>query len=291
VQVFVRARVRRPAVATSLFGEPLHARPHPDPIALEGLEADLAAAPEDVGAVIALARELRNAFRYDEAIDLYDRAVELAPDDWRAWRFRGHRKLSTRRFAEGVADLERARELAAFDFDVAYHLGLAYYLSGRFDDAVAEYRRCLDLADDGDARAREAAGEFAGHRTCMSIAGSDDTRVAIEAWLYRALRQSGRHDEARALADAVPAEMEVTANGAYHLALLAHSGRADATPLLLPLPPEGRFETRAYGVAVDEWFDGDRDRALLLLRRIAADPHWPGFGRLAAEADLARLGG
>ncbi len=291
VQVFLRARVRQPAAATSLFGEPLHPRPHPDPKVLEVLEADLAAAPDDVEAVLALARELRNAFRYDEAIALYTRAVDLAPDDWRPWRFRGHRMLSTRRFDEGVADLERARELAPFNFDVAYHLGLAYYLVGRFDDSAAEYGRCVALAGDADARARDAAGDLGDQRTCMSIATSDDARVAVEEWRYRALRQAGRHDEARAVAEAIPMEMGVSANGAYHLALLAHTGRADPAPLVLPFPPEGRFETRAYGVALDEWFDGDRDRALLLLRRIAADPHWPGFGRLAAEADLTRMNG
>ncbi|MEQ9570423.1 MAG: tetratricopeptide repeat protein [Longimicrobiales bacterium] len=291
VQVFARARVRRPAAATSLFGEPLHPRPHPDPTVLTDLVADLAAAPDDVEAVIALARELRNAFRYDEAIALYDRAVALAPDDWRPWRFRGHRRLSTRRFADGVSDLERARELAPFNFDVAYHLGLAYYLAGRFDESADEYGRCVALAADADALARDGAGEFGAQRTCMSMADSDDTRVAIEEWRYRALRRAGRHDEARELAASIPVEMEVSANGAYHQALLAHAGRIDPALLVLPFPPEGRFETRAYGVAVDEWFDGDRERALLLLRRVAADPHWPGFGRLAAEADLARLNG
>lgn len=291
VQVFLRARARQPAVATSLFGEPLHARPHPDPVTLEGLEAEVAAAPDDVEAVIALAREYRNSFAYDRAIALYDRAIDLAPDDWRPWRFRGHRMLSTRRFADGVADLERARELAPYNFDVAYHLGLAYYLVGRFDDSAAEYGRCVALAADADALARDAAGDFGDQRTCMSMATSDDSRVAVEEWRYRALRQAGRHDEARAVAEAIPVEMDVSANAAYHLALLAHSGRADPAPLVLPLPPEGRFETRAYGVALDEWFDGDRDRALLLLRRIAADPHWPGFGRLAAEADLMRMNG
>jgi hypothetical protein len=83
----------------------------------------------------------------------------------------------------------------------------------------------------------------------------------------------------------------VRENRAYHQALLAHKGERTSADLLLPLPAEGRFETRAYGAALDELLDGDRTRALLLLRRIAADPHWPGFGRLAAEADLARMGG
>ena len=291
IQVFLRARLKRGPEATSLSGEPLHARPDVDPEAIATLETALAAAPDDLEALIALARELRNSFRFSEAIELYTRATEIAPDDWRPWRFRGHRMLSTRRFSEGVQDLERARDLAPFNFDVAYHLGLAYYLSGRFDDAAAEYQRCIAMADDDNARRREAEGLFADQRTCMTIADRDDTRVAIVEWQYRALRQAGRHAEAAALAASIPADLDVPVNGAYHQSLLAHSGRIDPAPLVLPLPPEGRFETRAYGVALDTLFDGDRERALLLLRRIAADPHWSGFGRLAAEADLARIGG
>ena len=290
VQVFLRARLRRGPEATSLSGEPLQARPDVDPNAIATLEAEVAAAPDDLEALIALARELRNSLRFSEAIELYTRATEIAPDDWRPWRFRGHRMLSTRRFSEGVQDLERARELAPFNFDVAYHLGLAYYLSGRFDDAAAEYGRCIALADDDEARRREREGLLDGQRTCMTIADRDDTRVAILEWRYRALRQAGEHSEAARLAASVPPNLDVPVNGAYHQALLAHSGRLDPAPLVLPLPPEGRFETRAYGVALDTLFDGDRERALLLLRRIAADPHWSGFGRIAAEADLARLG-
>jgi tetratricopeptide (TPR) repeat protein len=290
VQVFLRARLRRGPEATSLSGEPLHARPDPDPIAVATLEAVAAAAPDDLEALIALARELRNSFRFSEAIELYTRATEVAPDDWRPWRFRGHRMLSTRRFAEGVQDLERARDLAPYNFDVTYHLGLAYYLSGRFDDAAEEYARCLAMASDDEALRREREGAFPDQRTCMTIADRADTRVAILEWQYRALRQAGRHTEALALAASVPADLDVPVNGAYHQALLAHSGRLDPAALILPLPPEGRFETRAYGVALDTFLDGDRERALLLLRRIAGDPHWSGFGRLAAEADLARLG-
>jgi tetratricopeptide (TPR) repeat protein len=288
-QVFVRARLRSPPVASSLGGEPLYARPHPDPEALARADEALAAAPDDVEALIAAGRERRHAFRYDEAIALYSRAAERAPDDWRPWRFRGHRYLSTRRFEDGVRDLERARALAPNDFDVAYHLGLGYYLLGRFEEAADEYLRCMALAREPSALRLLGTPSVAGHRTCMLIATDPDSHVAIAEWAYRALRRAGRHGEARELLGPISDQLAVRDNGAYLQALLAHDDERSAADLALPLPAEGRFETRAYGVAVDELLDGDRERALLLLRRIAADPHWPGFGRLAAEADLARM--
>jgi tetratricopeptide (TPR) repeat protein len=289
LQVFLRARPRALPVATSLSGERLHERTHPEQTALQRAIDAWRAAPRDVARLLDVGRELDRAFMYDRALEFYTQASQLAPDDWRPWRFRGHRLLSTRRFAEGARDLERARQLAPYNFDVAYHLGLAYYLLGRFADAGTEYLRCLALATDARALTLRAAPELAGQRTCMSIAESDDTRVAITEWAYRALRRADRGAEARRLLDAVARDMRVSANAAYHQALLSRRGEWPVSDLLNPTPAAGRFETRAYGPAVDELLAGNTERARFLLRRIAEDPHWPGFGRIAAEADLARL--
>lgn len=275
-------------VALSLSGERLYARPHPDPAAMRRADERVAAEPASVDALLAAAREREQAFMYDDAAALYARVVELAPDDWRGWRFRGHRMLTLRRFEDGAHDLERARELAPDNFDVAYHLGLAYYLLGRFDEAASEYLRCLALAEDATAHTRATSPQQAGQRGCVRIAESYDTRVAITEWAYRALLRSGRGDEAQRLLDAIEPGMNVAANEPYYHSLLARRGEWDPAELLDPMPSTGRFETRAYGMALDSLLHGDVERGLLLMRQIAADAHWPGFGRLAAEAELAR---
>ena len=285
LQVFLRARTRGAPVATSLQGEKLYARPHPEPVALERAEAALRAAPDNVDRMFDVARELERAFRYDDAVTLYSRMIEKAPQDWRGWRFRGHRMLSLRRFADGARDLERAKQLAPYNFDVSYHLGLAYYLLGRFDAAADEYLRCTALSNN----ARERARTVPDQRTCMSIAESADTRVAIEEWTYRALRRAGREAEARALLARVTNNLSVSTNAAYYRALLTRRNEWPADDLLDPLPADGRFETRAYGLAVDALLANERERAQFLLRRIAQDAHWPGFGRIAAEVDLTRV--
>ncbi len=285
IQVFLRALPRREAVTRSLAGERLFARPHPAPERLAEVDAALAASPDDIELLIEAGRERRHAFLYDEEVAHYTRALALAPDDWRLHRFRGHRQLSLRDFEAGVRDLERARELAPGDFDVAYHLGLAYYLSGDFARAADEYLRCLALADD-PASAPEAVS---GGRPCTTIATSDDTRVAITEWAWRALMRAGREGEAERLLEGIHAEMEVTANTAYLRALLAHRGELPYAELVEPFPLSGRFETHAYAAAVAELVRGDEERAHFFLRRVAEDPHWPGFGRIEAEADLARL--
>ena len=290
LQVFLRARERRPPVALSLFGERLHARPTPNPGLQAQLDADLAAAPDDVERIIAAAREMRNAMRYDEEVALYTRALAVTPNDWRLYRFRGHRYLTLRRFEDGLRDLDRARQLAPYDFDVAYHRGLALYLLGRFREAAAEYQRCIRQATDRRALGMVGTPALAGHRPCAEIATRDDSRVAITDWAYRSLRRAGRDAEAGRLLETIVPGMDVTANTAYYHTLLARKGLYSRAELLNPTPPSGRFETRAYGSAMDELLDGDRERALFLLRRVAEDPYWAGFGRIAAEADLARLG-
>lgn len=288
IQIFLRARERRPPVATSLSGERLHARPAPDPAALARVQAELAAAPNDVERIIAAAREHRNAMAYDDEVALYTRALALAPNDWRLYRFRGHRWISLRRFEDALRDLDRARQLAPYDFDVAYHRGFALYLLGRFSEAADEYQRCIRQASDRRALAMVGTPAMAGQRPCAEIATRDDSRVAITDWAYRALRRAGRDAEARRLLATIRPGMSVTVNTAYYQALLVRRGEFPRAELLNPLPTGGRFETRAYGVAIDELVDGDRERALFLLRRVADDDYWPGFGRIAAEADLAR---
>lgn len=290
LQVFLRARERHPPVALSLFGERLHARPVPNAELQARLDAELAAAPNDVERIIAAARELRNAMRYDEEVALYTRALAIAPNDWRLYRFRGHRYLTLRRFEDGLRDLDRARQLAPYDFDVAYHRGLALYLLGRFREAADEYLRCIRQATDRRALGMVGTPALAGQRPCAEIATRDDSKVAITDWAYRSLRRAGRDAEARRLLDSIVPGMEVTANTAYYQTLLARKGLYPRAELLNPTPPSGRFETRAYGAAIDELLEGDRERALFLLRRVAEDAYWAGFGRIAAEADLARLG-
>ena len=48
------------------------------------------------------------------------------------------------------------------------------------------------------------------------------------------------------------------------------------------------METVGFGVANWMIVQGDTAGAVALLEELVQDPWWPGFGRLAAEAELAR---
>lgn len=279
------------AEVESLLGEPLYARKD-----LEGIVAQadrlVAEQPNDLAVLLVAAGTRVELWRYHEAIDLYTKAVEMAPEDWRPYRYRGHRYISIRQFDKAIRDLERARELAPHSFDVAYHLGLALFLEGRFEEAANEYERCRALANSPDALALDLSQEFGeDFRTCMEIRRSPSTRVAITEWMYRALRRAGRHDEARKLLDTIAADWTFEENQPYYLLLLFYKELRSEEDLLAPeMLWTNRFETLAYGVANWHIVEGNTARARELLEEIVRDPYWPGFGRIAAEADLVRMG-
>lgn len=273
--------------ATSLFGEELYARVDTTGIIAEA-DAALLASPDDVELLIAAGRVRRNLWQYRQAMELYGRAAELAPDDWRPMRFRGHRHLSVREFDQGIADLERARELAPLNWDVAYHLGLGYFLAGRFDDAGDEYLRCLQLAEDPAALEAATDPDF---RSCSANGTDPETLVAMMEWAVRALERAERGEEAAALVASLPGDLPVTENIAYYHNLLLHRGEMTEEQLL-DLGPDSpyRLETVGFGIANRRLARGDTTGAVELLRELAADPWWPGFGRIAAEVELVRLG-
>lgn len=271
--------------ATSLFGEDL-IQMEDTTGAIAEADSLLAQAPDDVERIIAAGRVRRNFWQYRQAMELYTRAMELAPDDWRPYRYRGHRHISVREFPAAVRDLEAARERAPTNWDVAYHLGLAYFLTGDFQAAADEYLRCLELAEDPAALAAQGP-DF---RSCSRNGDDPESRVAMTEWAVRALNRAGRDAEAEALVNGIPADLPVQENLAYYENLLFRQGlRTEADLLEAGEDAPFRLETVAQGVANHRLVQGDTAGAVALYERIVADPWWPGFGRIAAEVELARL--
>jgi tetratricopeptide (TPR) repeat protein len=270
--------------AISLLGERLFAKE--DTLGeIAAADSALALAPNDIELLIAAARARRNSWQYRDEIALYAKVIGMAPDDWRPYRFRGHRYISVREFENAIADLERARELARFNWDVSYHLGLAYFVSGRFEDAAAEWLRCIGLGNDAGARAADSET----FRSCARNASDPGSQVAMTEWAARALIRSGKPAQAEKLAQAIPDGLEVGENLSYYTDLLFARGARTAAEILAQVADSTfRLETVGYGIATRHLARGDTAAAMELFKQIAADPWWPGFGRIAAEAELAR---
>jgi dipeptidyl aminopeptidase/acylaminoacyl peptidase len=281
--------------ATSLSGQPLFATP----IAAErrkSLEENLAGAsaafvknPDDADAIIWVARRLGYLGRYREAIAVLTRGLEKHPEDIRLLRHRGHRYISVRELDKAVADLSRAAALitaknipdqvepdgvpnpqnvptSTSHFNVYYHLGLAHYLKGQFEPALAAYRECLKYST-----------------------GSDDRLVATSDWLYMTLRRLGRTEEAARVLQPITADLKVIENHSYWHRLLMYKGEKTAEDLLGPR--DDGVELATYGYGVGNWYlyNGQKEKAVEVFRRVVAGPQWAAFGFIAAEADLVRM--
>ena len=279
-----------PPEAVSLLGTSLYARIDSGEIARA--DSTLATAPADVQRLIDAAAAYATAWHFNEAIDLYTRALEIDSIDPRLYRHRGHRYLSIRRFDEAIEDLERGATLDSLSFDIAYHLGLAHYFAGHWDRAAEVYERCLAHAQSRTLVDLERSGALpAGYRSCMRNATDPDSKVAMTDWYYRTLRRAGRDDEAAALLQTIPQDMAVEDNVSYYNALQLYKRlRSDSALLAFAESDSVRFSTAGYALANWRLVEGDTTGAVELLERIARGSHWPGFGVIAAEVELARLG-
>ena len=219
--------------------------------------------------------------RHADAIAIFSDGARLYPNDARMLRHRGHRWITLRQFDKAVADLTKAAELikgrkdeiepdglpnarnvptSTLQSNIWYHLGLAHYLRGDFESALRAYREC------------------------MTVSKNPDGVVSTSHWLYMTLRRLGRNADAETVLAPISTDMDVIENQAYHKLLLMYRGEIDAEELLKENDPATH-----YGIA--NWFlyNGERERAAALFRKIVAEKDPAAFGTIAAETDLHRL--
>jgi len=282
--------------AISLAGEPL-SRTIPPAATLQRMEAQLAEArrawqhtPNDADSIIWYGRRTAYPGRFHDAIRIFSDGIARHPADARMYRHRGHRYISTRQLDRAVADLQRAYELtrdrpdevepdgqpnarniptSTLKGNIRYHLALAYYLSGDFDKALPFYQE--DVA---------------------ASRNNPDMLVASSHWLYMTLRRLGRTREAQQVLAPIHRGLDVIENGSYHRLLLLYKGELSEGDLLKEFGSDGGLDdiTTAYGVGNWHLYNGRRDRAEQVFRRItSARAQWASFGYLAAEAELARM--
>ena len=278
--------------ATSLSGQALTI---PSPIPnQQKLEADLAQAeqtlaanPKDAEAIIWTGRRLGYLWRYNDAIAMFSKGIELYPDNPKFYRHRGHRYITIREFAKAQADFEKAAQLIAgkpdeiepdgapnpmgkprstLQFNIWYHLALSYYLQGNY------------------AKAYDAQVE------CMKVSSNDDSIVATSDWMWMTLMRLNRQADAAKVLERITPKMDILENQAYHRRLLMYKGVETPEALLDTASPDPtQIATQGYGVANYYLVTGDRAKARQVFDRILAGSGWNAFGYIAAEADVQRL--
>jgi tetratricopeptide (TPR) repeat protein len=288
------------AAATSELSQPCvdvakQVKPELSVEAARTYEANLAVARESYNKnpnvpeeLIWYGRRVAYTGEYKEAIMIFTDGVKKFPNDARMYRHRGHRYISLRCFDDAIRDFETAAKLikgkpdqvepdglpnarniptSTLQSNIWYHLGLAYYLKG-------------DLK-----RAEKAYVE------AQKVSKNNDMLVATVYWRYMTLRRSGKTKEAKRLLDSLPKDLDVIENEDY--LKLIKLNRGDERPENLLSTIQGDANTLGsaslgYGIGNYFLYNGDREKAMAVFRKIVEGSQWSSFGYIAAEVDLAR---
>ena len=200
--------------------------------------------------------------------------------------------MSVREMDNAIADFRRAAELtdgqpdqvepdglpnamgiptSTLQFNVWYHLGLAHYLKGEFQAAADAYARCADVSE------------------------HDDSKVATAYWRYMTLHRLGRTAEAEAVLQSVSEDMDLIEATGYLDLLLLFRGERTEEDILGPAGDEATLGSTTAGYGVGFWhFSNGREaeaRAVFERTLTGRTSQWAAFGFIAAEAELARIGG
>lgn len=226
--------------------------------------------------------------QYAAAIEVFTDGIEKFPNDARFYRHRGHRQITLRCFDDAIADLEKAAALikgkpdevepdgmpnakniptSTLQSNIWYHLGLAYYIKGDYKKALKAYEEC------------------------QLVSKNNDMRAATVYWHYMTLRRMGKKGDAAKVLGRFDTNVEVIENDDYLKLLKLNKGDAKADDLLATISGEADSLGSAslgYGLGNYYLYNGNKEKAAEIFRKIIAGNQWASFGYIAAEADLSR---
>lgn len=242
----------------------------------------------DVDSTIWYGRRTAYTGRYKETVGIFTKAIARWPQDARLYRHRGHRYITLRCFDDAIRDFEKAAKLvkgkpdevepdgmpnaqniptSTLQSNIWYHLGLAYYLKGDFKKALAAYKEC------------------------MKVSKNSDMLAATSHWYYMTLRRLEKNKDAERVLEPINGDFEVIENADYLKLLRLYRGEVRADALLSEIAdrPE-TISNSALGYGIGNWhlYNGDRDKAMDIFRKIVGGNQWASFGYIAAEAEMTR---
>ncbi len=243
---------------------------------------------ENVETIIWKGRRTAYLGEYSDAINIFSSAMKKFSKDARLYRHRGHRLITIRCFDDAIKDFETAAKLikgkpdeiepdgipnakniptSTLQSNIWYHLGLAYYLKGDFKNALRAYKEC------------------------RKVSKNNDMSVATAYWQYMTLRRMGKTNDAKRLLESFSGTIEVIENTDY--LKLIRLNRSEERPENLLTEIRGDADTLkssslGYGIGNYFLYNGDKEKALTIFRKIVEGNQWASFGYIAAEAELNR---
>ena len=83
--------------------------------------------------------------KYDEAIECYDKAIEIDPDNQVVWNNKGLALNSLGKYDEAIVSYDKAIEIDPTDADAWNNKGLALNSLGKYDEAIVSYDKAIEI--------------------------------------------------------------------------------------------------------------------------------------------------
>ncbi|MEG3909007.1 tetratricopeptide repeat protein, partial [Microcoleus sp. w2-18aC4] len=88
---------------------------------------------------------LHNLERYDEALESFDRAIDLEPKDWQAWMMQGGVFYKLERYEEALASFNKTIEIEPNSASLWYARSHVLKYLKRYEEALASYDKMIEL--------------------------------------------------------------------------------------------------------------------------------------------------
>ena len=216
---------------------------------------------KDYDGFLALGKALSWEFRYREAAEAYDQALNLKPDDLNALRLKAGRHLSTLHVALAEEELKHCLELGGDELDIRYRLGLCSFFMCNYDEALHQFSLCMPLCGD---------------------------EMGIAAMYWHTLSAYRSKKDPILLKEYRPG-MEVGHHTAYEKAMALCACFCSAESLeerLQNEPDDMEYAIMAYGLSEYYRARGNESKARALAESVLKrDGFWPCFAWLAAKND------
>lgn len=252
--------------------------------------------PDDADAILWLGRRTAYLGNYKEAINVFSGGIKKFPNDARFYRHRGHRFLTIRCFDDAIKDLKKAEELirkhnirdeiepdglpnarnvptSSLWSNIYYHLGLAYYLKRDFNYATANFMASFNNSKHDDMRVASA------HWTYMSARrfALSEPRSGIDADVQKFIKKEIKNNP------------DIIESEDYFKLIKLYQGKTKADDLLKEIGANAdTLSGASLGYGLANWFlyNGEKEKAEKIFRRITAGDQWASFGFIAAENEL-----
>jgi tetratricopeptide (TPR) repeat protein len=97
-----------------------------------------------------------------EAVQAFDKAIQLAPENPELWKNRGYAQLALQRHDQALVSFQHVLTLNPRHQDAAYHSGLLLHHAGRFEEALANLTLCDEARPDHAPTLRARAASLHG---------------------------------------------------------------------------------------------------------------------------------